>query len=609
MLQKNQLLQQERFRVVRQISHSLHGMTYEAFDNILKTNVILREICAKRNKILTAAQIAAQKTVIAEEVRVLTEIKHDSILRVYDYFSEADRHYLVTEFVEGNNFNELLRKGSDHFSIFQILKWSDELLNAVSYLHSHSASLIHGNIKPENIILTANGKIKLLPFGISPTSNPKKDSLLTEQEFDAANLHYSPLEQIWTGLDPASRKAILNNYEEKSARILEKPLDAQTDIYALGATLYHLFTKSLPIDPLERSIDMLEGKTDPLLAPGKLNPTIPPAISEALLKTMQIKRENRFESAVSMQKILHGALLQIQTQESLKTSKYKDDEDLLEINTVEQKTQKPRELPARQKDSEIEVEQKRQFELIKKQLQEAEAQRLKAEQRAVEAEKLLLEKKTEPQPPENQPQHPAKNETINIPAEIETPQTASETAQIIRENKTLDADSKNSASVSNSDPLPLLFNEPPKDNKLFKRMAAGAFVLALLGGAGWGVFNFAKTTEITPAQTVSLSEPAKPTAATENSAAVQNASPVTTAEADNNSIPSSSNIQTAAETNNATTAAESKLPAETVVNPQTAKNKSAAPPTQRPIKQTPTPPKIAAVEKKPITVDDIISDN
>lgn len=607
MLQKDHLLKQARFRVIRQTSQSLNGTAYEAFDNFLETNVTLKEICAKRNKILTATQIEAQKSVISAETKVLTDLTHDSILQVYDYFSEADRHYLVTEFIEGKSFNELLRKGSENFTVLNILKWSNELLGAISYLHSQTVSLVHGSLKPENIILTADGKIKLLPFGISPIAQPKKDSLIAEQEFDAANLHYSPLEQIWTGLDPASRKAILNNYEEKSARILEKPLDEQSDIYSLGATLYHLFTKCLPIDPLERSIDILEGKTDPLITPSKLNPTISSEISEALIKAMEIKRENRFDSALLMQKTLNAALTKLQAQESLKTSKYKDEEDLLEINVGEQKVQKPQNLNVKPKSSDLEAEQKRQFELIKKQLQEAEAQRLKAEQRAVEAEKLLLEKKTKAAPEIAE----TEIQTLTIEPAVDSPKEP-EITEPVREIEPKSAEPDkvlSSAPVQNSaDDDQFLFAEPPKDNRLFRRMAVGAVALALLGGAGWGVINFTKSNAVSPNQTISAGEAAKPkTQSEEIPVSAQTNSPTGINEAANNSSIESSNIQTLPETTAAPITAESNPSAETSF--QSSRNKPVTPVSQRLPKQTPTPPKIAVAEKKPVTVDDIINDN
>lgn len=622
MLQKNQILKQERFRIIRQISQSENGLVYEAFDNILKTNVTLKEIFFKNNENLTVAQMEAQRIILSAEADTLIGLRHDSIVHVYDYFSEADHHYLAIENVEGNNLNELLRKGSDALTFLNVLKWSDELLNVVSYLHLQPIPLVHGNIKPENIILTSDGKVKLLPFGTLQISNTKKDSLIAERAFDVTNLHYSPLEQIWTGLDPASRKVILNNYDEKSARILEKPADAQTDIYALGATLYHLFTKSLPLDPLERSIDILEGKHDPLPAPKSINSIVLPEISDALLKAMQIKRENRFDSAASMQKVLKSALTKLQTQESLKINKYQDEDDLLGIGIVEFKPIKPVSANSDLKKSDAEADQKKQFELIKKQLQEAEAQRLKAEQRALDAEKLLLAKETKPEAelPTQSTQlstQEIEESTIEPPDNVLTSENielAKELSEsLLPETKISDADAVHSVSSKNHSSeqfQSLLFSDPPKENRMFKRMAISAVILAALGGTGWGVFNYAKSQPIESSDTISA-EMVKPPSEPEKTAAVtQSTSPNTPIDTmPASSIETLSNTQTASEINLVPSPVESTFPTETAASSQSIKNKSALPSSSRVQKQTPTPPKIAAIEKKPVTVDDIINDN
>lgn len=238
------------------------------------------------------------------ESQILTTIRHDSILRVFDYCSKNGYHYLATEITGGANIQELFREKPEIFSVPNVLKWSEQLIAALSYLHTQSPPHVHGEIKPENIVLTPNGKIKLLPFGIS--SRAVETTPLRTQHFDVVDLHFSPLEQIWSSLDSVSQKTLLRNYDETSEQILFRPLDQQSDIFALGATLYYLFTHRAPIDALERSIDLLDGKKDPLPAPAALNPAIPAEISNLLVNALAIKRENRPASAATMLKIING---------------------------------------------------------------------------------------------------------------------------------------------------------------------------------------------------------------------------------------------------------------------------------------------------------------
>jgi len=126
-------------------------------------------------------------------------------------------------------------------------------------------------------------------------------------------LNYRPLEQLWGGLDGASQKVILNSYDERSRRILQQPLDARSDIYSVGATLYHVLTRTLPKDALERSIEILDGNSDPLTAPADLDSSIPEEISEVIMKSMELRREHRYDSAAIMRQVLdqHWQRLQL----------------------------------------------------------------------------------------------------------------------------------------------------------------------------------------------------------------------------------------------------------------------------------------------------------
>ncbi|HKP69852.1 MAG TPA: hypothetical protein VJV05_11260, partial [Pyrinomonadaceae bacterium] len=140
---------------------------------------------------------------------------------------------------------------------------------------------------------------------------------------------YSPMEQIWPGLDAASQKVITNSYDDRSERILKEPLDARSDIYSLGATLYFLATGSEPVDPLERSIDLLEGKLDPLREPTSVNSQIPPEISDVLMKALEIKRENRYDSAMIMRHVLQSAISRVQEREDRARTDQREASDLL----------------------------------------------------------------------------------------------------------------------------------------------------------------------------------------------------------------------------------------------------------------------------------------
>src|SRR5207237_5865220 len=229
--------------------------------------------------------------------------------------------------------------------------------------------VIHGEIKPQNICLSANGKAKLVIFNLVK-SGEEINAAVKNKTFDAAVLPYLALEQIWQGLDTASKKVILTGYDDKSEKILEQSADARTDVFSIAATLYYFLTAQAPADALTRSIDALEGKKDPLLPPNKINPSVPPEISEVLMKALEIRRENRYSSAVIMRQVLRTAFVRVREREAnAVNSANAEDETFLEIQAAEPK----RIVAAAPKKPEMELEQARQLELIKQRLREAEA--------------------------------------------------------------------------------------------------------------------------------------------------------------------------------------------------------------------------------------------
>ena len=197
-----------------------------------------------------------------------------------------------------------MRKKNKPFSLAEVTGWADALLDALNYLHTRKPAIVHRNVNPSNVKIGDSGKIKLLGVGVETAA----DSDFVASNIDTDKLRYCPLEQIWPGLDPASQKVITHSYDDRSERILKQPLDDRSDIYSLGATLYFLITGIEPIDALERSIEILEGRLDPLREPINVDPDIPADISDVLMKALEIKRENRYDSAVIMRQVLQTAL-------------------------------------------------------------------------------------------------------------------------------------------------------------------------------------------------------------------------------------------------------------------------------------------------------------
>lgn len=297
MLSQNQVLHQGRYRIINPFGNPDSTGLYEAYDTVSETKVVVRERAGHTTNV-TPGQMETLKITFAEQAKRLADMKHDVLLGVRDFFSETGRQYLVMESLDGQDLSEFT--GIDNAPrMSDVIKWADQILDALEYLHNRTPAIIHQNINPHNIRLTSEFKIKLLLTG----TDGLEDSADPSDSSDGS-LNYKALEQLWLGLDYASQKVISNSLDERSEEILRRPADATTDLYGLAATLYHLLTRTAPVDALARTIDILDGNDDPLALPHVANPEIPPALSEFLMKALEIRRENRFSNASEMRHAL-----------------------------------------------------------------------------------------------------------------------------------------------------------------------------------------------------------------------------------------------------------------------------------------------------------------
>ena len=304
MLTQGEILR-DRYKVIRQLGQGGMGAVYEAHDNVFDTSVALKEVMINLTSAYdTKAQEMAQLA-FEREAKILARVSHENIPHVKDYFTEDDAQFLVMELVDGDDLGKLLMQRKSPFPVATIIEWTDRILDALDYLHAQTPPVIHRDIKPQNLKLTTRKKIKLLDFGIAKGTESTAANTVTNQTFIAATLNYSPLEQMLRVLDPTFLAVITHKYGEKIEAVLEQNADVRTDLFALGATMYHLVTNVSPAEAVKRAIEIWDGKPDPLENPSKLNPEISKEFSDFLCKSMEVRREHRFNSADEMRKALH----------------------------------------------------------------------------------------------------------------------------------------------------------------------------------------------------------------------------------------------------------------------------------------------------------------
>ncbi len=320
MLTTNTLLQ-NRYRIIRPLGQGGMGVVYEAVDVRFDSQVAIKQ------SFFTDEKLCKQ---FEREAHLLNRLRHPAMPKVTDHFTEGGSQFLVMDFVTGEDLGEKLGKGQN-FSPETVLRWADQMLDALEYLHSQAPPVLHRDIKPPNLKLTADGRIILLDFGLAKGKTGQQTTVMTSQTLVGYSLAYSPLEQI---LKVDERWAVFLgvHHAEKVRKAIEKPVDARSDLYALGATLYHLITGAAPHDAPQRAMPVWSGQPDPLRPAHLVNKDVSPAVSQALAEAMSLDSERRPPSAAKMRERLRQA----QRSPGLETTPATDGEKEYVIQTLKE---------------------------------------------------------------------------------------------------------------------------------------------------------------------------------------------------------------------------------------------------------------------------------
>ncbi|EFO79060.1 serine/threonine protein kinase [Oscillochloris trichoides DG-6] len=260
----------QRYLITRTIGRGGMGAVYEAVDQRLGATVALKQMT------VTGANVA---TAFEREARILASLRHPALPKVSDFFADAQGQFLVMEYIPGNDLGHLLTKRGQPFPVEEVVRWADQCLAVLEYLHSQNPPIIHRDIKPQNLKLTPAGEIVLLDFGLAKgyanVQSPNTASIF------AYTPNYAPLEQVQgSGTGPLS------------------------DLYALAATIYHLLAGAPPPDVLQRLGATASGQPDPLQMLSLVNPQVPQPLAAWVAHGMQLDQRNRPPSAAAMRRDL-----------------------------------------------------------------------------------------------------------------------------------------------------------------------------------------------------------------------------------------------------------------------------------------------------------------
>jgi len=256
-----------RYQLVSRIGQGGMGAVYKATDTRFNNRPIaIKEMSSAG---LPPARLQEAEAAFEREAHLLADLLHPNLPRIYDNFTENERSYLVMDFIEGETVEEYLEHvGGGPLPVETVLKWAEQLCDVLSYLHTHQPPIIFRDLKPANVMISENGHIYLIDFGIARIFKPGKqhDTVALGSPGYAAPEQYGKAQST-----------------------------PRSDIYSLGALLHHLLTG---VDPSEQPFFFRPA--------AQLNAAVDPDLEALLQQMLEMDADKRPASAQDVLNRLQG---------------------------------------------------------------------------------------------------------------------------------------------------------------------------------------------------------------------------------------------------------------------------------------------------------------
>jgi serine/threonine protein kinase len=214
------------------------------------------------------------------EAKAIARLSHQNIVGIYDIGNENSNYYMIMEYLEGSNLNDLIKNSKQRIPLNLVASIGFQIASALEYAHENN--IIHRDIKPENVILSKKGIVKVTDFGIAKLGQDKS-KIMDESVPIMGSVLYSSPEQIKNSLN----------------------VDYSTDIYSLGITLYELISGQPPFansKEIRESIEKIfTEKPQSLIT---YYPDIPEKFQDIIFKCLEKDPKNRFENARELKNAL-----------------------------------------------------------------------------------------------------------------------------------------------------------------------------------------------------------------------------------------------------------------------------------------------------------------
>ena len=263
----------ERYEVIEKIGAGGMSIVYKAKDNRLQRYVAIKEL---REEFVEDEQFVAK---FRKEALSAASLSHPNIVGIYDVGSDKDLHYIVMEYVEGKTLKEVIAEKGP-FPAKTVLELGMQMVSALK--HAHSKKIIHRDIKPQNILLTNEGVLKVTDFGIAKAVD---SSTIVATGNAIGSVHY---------FSPEQAKG--------------KYVNESSDLYSCGIVLFELATKKLPFEADSHISIALKHINEEIPRPSQFNGSIPKNLEDLILKATSKGQLERYQNADEMLCDMKGIL-------------------------------------------------------------------------------------------------------------------------------------------------------------------------------------------------------------------------------------------------------------------------------------------------------------
>lgn len=272
----------DNYEIIQEVGRGGMGVVYLAQDRRLNRKVAIKELLIS-GQTLMPDEVENVVARFQREALAAAKLQHPGIVSVYEYVRDGDAHFMVMEFLEGKSLQHYIdaRKA---FTIEQTIDIASQVCAALDYAHAHQ--IVHRDIKPDNVLLLDNGKIKLMDFGVA--RHVGEVSKLTQAGTTLGTIAYISPEQLCDS----------------------RLVDGRSDIFSLGAMIYEMLTLRTPFDAGNVGGTIMKIMSEEPVSPRQMNPNIPPRLEAVILRSLRKSPDERFQKAGDMAQALQNALRQ-----------------------------------------------------------------------------------------------------------------------------------------------------------------------------------------------------------------------------------------------------------------------------------------------------------